>query len=214
MSDIFREIDEELRRDQFSRIWRRFGGLVIAGALLIVLGTAGYVAWQRWERSTAEEETLRLARVIGTAEAGDAAAAAREIGTFAQDAHGGRAVLARLYEAGLLAETGDRAGAARVYDEVAASDAGQPYRDLATLLAVLHRLEEGDPAELRSRLAPLVGQDSPWRHSARELDALLMLRAGDRAGAAKIFTELSEDPAAPQGVRSRAAELAAVHAEA
>lgn len=214
MSDIFREIDEELRRDQLARIWRRFGGLIVTGAVLVVLGTAGYVAWQRWERSTAQEETLRLVSTLGAAEGSDPAALARDLGAFAQDAHGGRAVLARLYEAGLMAEAGDREGAALAYDEVAASDAGQPYRDLATLLAVMNRLETGEPAELRARLAPLTGRDNPWHYSARELDALLMLRAGDRAGAAKTFTELSEDPAAPQGVRSRAAELAAVHAEA
>lgn len=213
MSDIFREIDEEIRRDQLNRIWQRFGGLIIAVALLIVLGTAGYVAWQRWSQSTAQEETFRLVTTVGNAEGGDAAAVAGELAAFAQDAHGGRGTIARLYEAGLLAGAGNREEAARVYEEVAAS-AGQPYRDLATLLAVLNRLDEGDPAELRTRLSPLTAEASPWRHSARELDALLMLRAGDRAGAAKIFTELSEDPGAPQGVRSRAAELAAVHAEA
>ena len=41
MSDIFREIDEELRRDNFAKLWERYGQYLIGLAVLIVLITAG-----------------------------------------------------------------------------------------------------------------------------------------------------------------------------
>ena len=45
MSDIFREVDEDIRRDQIKKLWDRFGPYVLGLALLIVLGTAGYRGW-------------------------------------------------------------------------------------------------------------------------------------------------------------------------
>ncbi len=45
MSDIFREVDEDLRREQFKRLWDRFGTYVIGLAVLIVVVTAGYRGW-------------------------------------------------------------------------------------------------------------------------------------------------------------------------
>ena len=37
MSDIFREIEDELRRDNLRKLWSRYGRYVIAVALLVVL---------------------------------------------------------------------------------------------------------------------------------------------------------------------------------
>ena len=42
MSDIFREVDEEIRHERYKRLWDRFGPYLIAVALLIVVGTAAF----------------------------------------------------------------------------------------------------------------------------------------------------------------------------
>ena len=36
MSDIFDEVDEEVRREQFRKLWERYGNLFIAVAVLIL----------------------------------------------------------------------------------------------------------------------------------------------------------------------------------
>ncbi len=43
-----REVNDELRQDQIKGLWNRFGNIVIAVAVLIVLGTAGYRGWEYW----------------------------------------------------------------------------------------------------------------------------------------------------------------------
>ena len=43
LSDIFREIDEELRRDSLAQLWKKYGHYVIGLAVLIVIATAAIV---------------------------------------------------------------------------------------------------------------------------------------------------------------------------
>ena len=101
--------------------------------------------------------------------------------------------------------------AVSVYDRlVADGDVDQHLRDLARLLAAQAMLELGTANEdVAQRLVPLLTDDNPWRHSARELRGALALQEGDIETATREFTALSDDLTAPPGIRARAAELLA-----
>ncbi|SNS11441.1 MULTISPECIES: tetratricopeptide repeat protein [unclassified Azospirillum] len=217
MSDIFREVDEDLRRDQLVSFWKRYGATVVGGAVLIVVATAGYVGWKEWRASEMEKRTAVLSAALAKARpeegapdvkvAGDAlAAAASQLGQS-------QAVIARLYEAGLRARNGQRDEAVALYDQIAGSgESDALLRDMATLLSVQLQMDAGDPAKLGQRIAPLLTAGNPWRASATELAGLLAAKTGDNARAEQLFKQLAEDAQAPQGVRSRATELAALFA--
>ena len=59
------------------------------------------------------------------------------------------------------------------------------------------------------RLAPLTATSNPWRPIALELTAVARLKSGDKSGALEVYKTLADDVAAPQGLRARAAEMAA-----
>jgi hypothetical protein len=211
VSDIFQEVDEDLRQDRALALWRRYGNYVIAAAVLIVLSTAGYVAWndyrQRQREAIGERYTAAMALV---AEGKDSEAAAA-FGAVAQDANAGYAALARLEEAALRARLGQVDAALAIYDGLAADrSVPKDMRELAVLLAVLHRLDSLEPALALERLKPLTAEGGAWRFSAREMSALLALRAGDTAGAKETFKALADDLKAPAALRARAAEMLAV----
>ena len=42
VSDIFHEVDEEVRREQLKKLWDRYGNLIAAAAILVVAGIAGF----------------------------------------------------------------------------------------------------------------------------------------------------------------------------
>ena len=77
----------------------------------------------------------------------------------------------------------------------------------ACRLAAERLLDRAGPEDVMQRLAPLVSGDGPWRSLASEITGIAQIRAGRNDAARTIFTELSDDARAPNGVRSRAQEL-------
>ena len=57
------------------------------------------------------------------------------------------------------------------------------------------------------RHPPPPADGNPWRHSAREMTALLAERQGDRAVAKTLLGGLVNDTSAPRGIRTRATEM-------
>ena len=211
MSDIFQEVDEDLRRDRMTQMMKRYGGIFVTAAVILVVATAGYQIWQRWQTSQRETQTAQLVGALTQTAAGPTQGI-QALSSFADKAPADMAVLARLNEAALRAGEGKTAEAVAIYDAVATNTAADAvYRDLAALLSVQHQLGSGDPAALQARLQPLTQDASPWRFSAREMTAILAARAGDTERARTLFRQLADDSLAPSGVRSRAADLAALY---
>lgn len=208
MSDIFEEVDDELRQDRMRDAAKRYLGAAIAGAVLIVAATAGWQLWRTWRSDTRQAATIELtAAVEGAAQSRDGSVEALNA-LIAKGAPGDVAQLAKLTAAAALTRAGKRDEALAIYDGLTAGPGARVYRDAATIAAAALRVDTDDPAKLQAILAPLAEETSPWRHSARELSALLALRAGDATRAGDLFKRLSEDTTAPAGMRARAAELA------
>jgi len=210
VSDLFREIEEDLQRDRYKKLWDKYGNLVIAAAVVLVVATAGWQGWKAYRLRQEEALGQRYAAAVQLAHAGKTVEAEAGFAKLAADANAGYSALSRLQEAALLAKAGKREEAIAVYDKLAQDGAVErPYRDLATLLAVLTASDSGDPPALIKRLEPLSAAGSPWRYSALELTAALATRMGDKARAEQLYSQLSDDAAAPSGVRARAAEMLA-----
>ncbi len=208
LADIFREIEEDLRRDKAAEFWKRYGRYIVGAAAFVVAATAGYVGWKEYQLRQQLEYSERFAAALSLIQNKKEAEALDALGALAQDAGAGYGTLARFRAAAIKSRQGDRAAAAAIYDAIAKAGNVDPlYAGLASLYYVLAMLETGDPAELASRLAPLLEPKSPWRYSARELAALLNLRQGDTAKARENLTMLADDPKTPSGVRARAVEM-------
>jgi hypothetical protein len=210
VSDIFREIDEELRRDNLAKLWQRYGIYLVGAAVAVVVATAAVVGWQEYQLRQRQAEGAHYAEAIDLARQGKDKAAADVFAALGREAHGGRALLARFEDAALRAKTGDADAAARIYDEIAQDGSvDATYRELATLLAARQGLQKDDPKPVIERLAPLTDPANPWHATALELTAVAQLKAGDKAGARASYQKLADDLAAPQGLRARAAEMLA-----
>ena len=209
MSDIFREIDEELRRDNFRKLWARYGRYIIAAVVLVLVVAGAIVAWRDHQLSERRAQATRYAAALTLARDGKEADAVKIFGIIAQEG-GGYAVLASFEEAALLAKSGDRKAAIAAYDRIAATSELDPtFRELAVLLSIVQSMPDSDPHSTIERLAPLTVSGSSWRPTALELTALARLSSGDKSGALDLYRSLADDLTAPPGLRARAAEAAA-----
>jgi len=208
VSDIFREIDEELRRDNLLKLWSRYGRYIIAIAVFALVVAGGFVAWRDHQLSERRAQSTRYAGALILAREGKEADAVKVFAAIAHEG-GGYAILAAFEEAALLAKSGDREAAVAAYDRIAAaSEFDSDLRGLAVLLSVMQRMPEADAQTTIDRLAPLTASGNPWRPSAIELTALARLKLQDKSGALALFKSLADDPATPQSLRARAAEMA------
>lgn len=213
MSDIFDEVDEELRAERAKKLLQRYGGLIIGAAVVVVASVAGFQAWRWYE---ARERARVAAIYINAMHQADAQASGEHqaaLTGFARvGAQGmpGYTTLARLRAAALKADTGDLPGALRLWDDVANDSSADPLlRGLANLEWAMHQIDTGDPAQVAARLKPLTDPNNPWHTLAEEQQALLDLRLGNTVAAHDTLKKLANDVTAPQGVRGRAGGLLA-----
>ena len=138
MSDIFAEVDADLRRDRWQALWDRYGLLVICGAVGIVLLVAIIVGYRAFQQSQNEAASLRyeaLLQQIGEEEAG---AQFEALSSFAREETNGYGVLAAFGAARAAAENGDFTAALAGFDALAArGDLARPMRDYARLRPLL-----------------------------------------------------------------------------
>lgn len=210
MSDIFREVDEDIRKDQIRKLWDRFAPYIIGAAVLIVVATAGYRGWEYWQSRQAEASGDRFVAAIQLADEGKHDESIAALQALVADGSGSYPVLARFRIAAELARSGDAAGAIAEFDTIAAGNAPEEVRSLARLRAALLLADTANLADLESRLGDLAATGNPWRHTARDILALAAWRVGDYATAKRYLDMIATDQEAPQDLRQRVLVMSAL----
>lgn len=204
MTDIFSEVDEEVRREQLKKLWERYGNYLVALCVLIVIGVGVWRGYEWWLGKQEAKAGAAFQQAVELAQSGKQKEAAAAFAKLATDGTAGYRVLSRLREAAALAPT-DRNAAVKAYDEIAADkDASQVIKDLATVRAAYLLVGNAPYSELSARLEPLTAPDRTFRHTAREILALAAWKAGDMTAAKKWTDLIMGDPETPPGARSRA----------
>jgi hypothetical protein len=186
VSELFDEVDEEVRRERLKKLWDEYSIYIIAGALLIIAAVGGWRGYQYLEAKKAAEAAFN---------------------DLAAKAPSGYRTLARLRAAAEVASR-DPQGAAKLYDDIAADrSVGTTERDLARVRAAGLLLESTSYPSMLQRLEPATAPGATFRHTARELLALSAWRANDTAAARQWLDLIANDGETPPSLRSRAEAL-------
>jgi len=210
VSDIFQEVDEEVRREQLKKLWDRYGNYAVAAAVLLIAAVAAWRGYMWWEGKKAAESGAAFEAASMLAETGKRSEAEAAFAKIAADGTSGYRHLARMREAAELAHT-DAKAAIAAYDQIAADGTvGPALQDLAALRASVLLIDAGSFEEARRRLEPLAANDRTFRHTAREFLVLAAWRAGDATAAKHWFDLLMTDAQTPPATRSRVEKLMAL----
>ncbi len=204
MADIFREIEEEVRRDKAAELWKKYGWVVTTLAVLIVLGVGGWQFWQHRQQEAAAAVGARLEAALKSSRDGNSAQAESILKELAGSAPAGYREIARFRLASETAKADPAAGAA-AFDAIANDGAvDQLYRDLARLRAGILRVDLVSYDEVKQALEPLAVPQGAWRHSAREFLGVAALKANNFDAAGRWFDAIVTDPATSAAERQRA----------
>ena len=208
MTDIFREVEEEVRRERLEKLWKEYGDYIIAVVAVIVIAVAGFEFWQRYETSKAAEASAEYNAAIQLAES-DPAAAEKKFEYLAQHAPEGYATLSKFLEADTLLILGQRDKARSLYESLGSVD--QNLISGAARIRAAWSVEDFAPrATIEGLVKPLMANDSQWRFLAREVLAYADFRSGVLDQAGREYSALANDPAAPDTLRTRARSMAAL----
>lgn len=204
MSDesLFREVDEEVRQEQFKKLWARYGKFVIGLAVMVILGVAGMEGWRYFQLKQSQEAGDSFFSAAELAAGGKAEDAVKQFESIGKT---GYAELGRIRAATALSTEGKIDEAVKLYDAVAAdAKVDQTLRDLSRVRAAALLANTAPFADVEARLKDFVDPNNPWRHIAREILASVQYRVKDYAGADKQVQAILADPATPAPLRQRA----------
>jgi hypothetical protein len=210
VSELFDEVDEEVRRDQLKKLWDAYSIYIVAGALLIIAAVGGWRGYQYLEAKKAAEAGRAFDAALELSEQNKHVEAEAAFNNLAATAPSGYRVLARLRAAAELATRDPQAGA-KLYDDISADrSVGPAVQDLARIRAAGLLLETASYSTMLQRLESAAKPEATFRHTARELLALSAWRANDTAAARQWLDVIANDGETPSGLRSRAEALQAL----
>jgi hypothetical protein len=198
VSDIFREVEEDVRRERAKNIWKHYGAYIIAAGMLVFVGIGVWQLWQRHERQQREAIAAQYVAAQRISNPRDAANAFVDLSK-------GKSYgpLARLSQASAMFAAGQRNEAIEIYKEIAANDNG-PVGSVARLRAAWAMSETATRTQLAELLKPLDQPGSPWRENAAEILAFADYKAMDLKSAQTKYAALAANAEAPDALRARA----------
>lgn len=211
--ELIRDIEDSIRQERLTALWKEYGSYLIAGVLLAVLFTGLISGWRAWNDSTSAAATAVL---LESLENPDAAASLSKI---PDDLRGGPRALARLNEAALMLKDGKTDQALAVFEATRDDRATPPlYRDFATLMATRIGWDKNpdDTAGAQKRISALesvTGKGGPWEAQARLQIALIAAHSlKDARRAQAELDAVLERENVPPSLRERARALQQVYA--
>lgn len=197
MSELFREIEEDIRRERYEKLWKSVGRIAVWGSIAVVAVTTVYVMWSNNAQKAAEAKTSQLIKGDERLDAYDYKGASLVFSGLTDDDSSPYYAIAMLHKADAQEQGGDLEGAEKTYMTLAKKNEGKNKSEFSDLAAIKY-LKSGETIE--------VAKTSPFYHTLAERNAWQLLQSDKKAEAAGIFAELASDEKAPPAMVLRAKE--------
>ena len=168
---FIREVNEELRSDRMQFVWRRFGRLIIGCAVLVVLGTAGYVGYRYWATHQAGDNGDRFIAALALADQNKNDEALAALTAIEKDGKGMYPLLASMRAAFLLVETGTYEQVSALAEELAVP--ANAFRHSAREVLGLAAYKAGDFAKAKQWFQAIVSDQQSPRNVANRAQMML-----------------------------------------
>lgn len=207
MTDLFEEVEEQLRSDRYRALARKGAPWVLAVAAAALVVALGVWGWQQYRQQTTDKASEQYAAALTAQAQGDTTRAVQLWSEVAKSPAKAYSSLALMQLGGAKIASGkpeDIKAAVALFDQAAAAAPDDILGDAARLKSAFAILDTAPFSEVEGRLAPLMKDGHPYRVQAREALAFAKLMKGDAAGARSDFVVITGTLEAPEGARQRA----------
>lgn len=212
MSDIFQEVDEDLRREEFNKLWKQYGGYIIGACVAIVIGSAAVVGWRAYQDHIHKAASVKYQAIVHSGEENAPEMTedtAKQLAALEPSLTNGYRLLSEFERAAIYVKVKKYSEAITLLDSVAKDQsASKEMRDVAALKSAYLQSETASLADMRARIEKLAVPENAFRFSAQELLGYVAFRTGDLKSARDYFAAILADPTAPAGLRQRALDMA------
>jgi hypothetical protein len=206
VSDIFQEVEEDVRKERLEKWWKKYGDYVIAGVSVVVIGVAGWKLYQHYQEQQRQKASSEYLSAVQMSGAGQNDLAAQAFAQIAKKAPHGYALVAEMAQADELLASGKTGEAVAIYMKLAAKE-NSGLGDVARIRAAWAQADTLSTQELHTLLAPLNDGKSSWRFMAQEILAYRDFRDGKPKEALKDFQTLASATETPSTIRQRATAM-------
>lgn len=209
-NDTFlREVDENLRRDQFQDFFKKNGKWIVLAVVLFLAATGGWIYWEQRQKKQSAEQSEQLHSIFNDIAQNRRQTVPERLQKLEQSNGDVVRASAILTDAALALESNDRTKAIAKYRELV-NDKGLPqlYRDVGTIRLTALEFDTLKPEEVVARLEPLTKAGNPWFGSAGEMTAMALLKQGKKAEAGQLFARIAADSQVPNSIRTRSVQVA------
>jgi hypothetical protein len=194
MSELFREIQEDIRRERIDNLWHGFGKVMVAISVVVVLATIGVVIFQNHTRSRAMDKTSQMLKGLDRINIEDFKGAIPIFEELSHDKNSTYYGLAMLRKAQAQLALGQKDDAKKTYDTLAAND---------PLTGPLAQLIGYSIAPKADEVFPAPDKNSPLYYSVSEFRGWQLMQSGKKDQAIDQFMAMIEDEKIPSSMHDR-----------
>jgi hypothetical protein len=201
MSELWKEIEEDIRTENTERLWRNFGKTMVRVSVAVLVGTVGGVMWNNHNQSVNMERTSQFIQgtdKLATLDYKGAIAALDLVEGSMESSHGAMAALVKAHANEALEQSD---AAQKIYVELSKAPANSGNSAFVSL-AALGSGKQGEGSALPA-------QDVPFYFARAEQYAWQLLSQGKKDEAIAILHNLKDNGEAPRSLRLRATSAAA-----
>ena len=205
MSDILRQVDEELRQDRLLNLWRRYRVYLIGGLILLIGSVLGYQINKSVNQSFYEEEVEKYISTSDLVDFNEKIEGLSKIENSNQLLISG---IAQIKIATLLMENGKiQVSKAKLLEIINEGKTDDIITDLAIYFYLMNNLNDMPMDEIDTYLTNHKLESSAFKYLFKETIAIKNLLAGNIKFSKVKFDELINDVNTPRDIIIRATKF-------
>ena len=206
-------IEEEIRKENYQKLWNKYGKLISTVVAVALLCVIGYSFWQKRDLSEKEAISAQFTIAQDALNTGKTEQALTQFKEMGKSKKINYATLAKSEYAAMLADKNDKK-AIEQYKSVYNDKHTPPlFRDLAYIYYVNTSLELLDNNELKKKLPSFIKElndnyiGKKWDLLARESLGYCYIKQCYYQNAKRVFSELAKMEKIPAGMLERTREI-------